>query len=417
MTVTVTGRGASLSGEAPRLPGGPGRVRTFLRNHPRLVDGSIAGLCAALALIPLWFLSPRVPELDQIGIQVAGLTALVACIAQLWRRRWPVVVFVLAVFASGASVVAWTGSSGLLVGVSAYSTVVYRSARAGLVALACGVTAIAATAGTASAMGMIEPAWAIVGTVGEAFTGVIGALIGINVRNRHRYVEALIDRSRRLEIERDQQGRLAASAERERIARELHDIVSHNLTVMVALAEGAAATTDPHGARTAIAQVATTGRSALRDMRAMLGVLRDDTAPLAPIDDDAIGDAVERARRAGYPVTLTWMGPENMPQPILLAVVRVVQEGLTNAMRHSRGATGIHVRIATTATMVEVSVLNDGVPAAPTVGGQRRDGYGTRGLRERVEHVGGTITIGPQPPGRWQLHAVLPLPAPAEEES
>ena len=115
---------------------------------------------------------------------------------------------------------------------------------------------------------------------------LIGALIGANVGGRKRYVEALIERSRQLTIERDQQAQLATAAERTRIAREMHDIVSHSLTVIVALSEGAAATTETERARSAARTAADTARGALTEMRAMLGVLRtDDTgsAPLAPL--------------------------------------------------------------------------------------------------------------------------------------
>ena len=134
---------------------------------------------------------------------------------------------------------------------------------------------------------------------------LLGALVGINVGNRRRYLSALIDRSRQLLVERDQQAELAAASERARIAREMHDIVSHSLTVIVALAEGANATADPARSREASRAVAATAREALSEMRMMLGVLRAadaaSDAPLGPLLDASLHDVIEAARRGRLP--------------------------------------------------------------------------------------------------------------------
>jgi signal transduction histidine kinase len=235
---------------------------------------------------------------------------------------------------------------------------------------------------------------------------VIGGLIGANVGGRKRYVEALIEHSRRLVVERDQQAQLAASAERERIARELHDIVAHSLTVMVALAEGVAASKDAAHARPGAEAISATGREALRDMRATLGVLRDtDAAPLAPLARDTTEDTVASARAAGFETHLTVVGEPDVPSATRLAVSRIVQEGVTNVLRHARAATRIDVEIRYTGEGVAVSVIDDGrgVPSASGGGG-----FGLRGVRERVELVGGTVTAGPGEARGWVVHAWLP---------
>ncbi|MPS75550.1 MAG: ATP-binding protein, partial [Microbacterium sp.] len=237
--------------------------------------------------------------------------------------------------------------------------------------------------------------------------GLIGTLIGVNVGNRQRYIDAVIDRSRQLLVERDQQAQLAAAAERARIAREMHDIVSHSLTVIVALSEGAAATPDHTQARAAASTAAETARSALTEMRSMLGVLRDDDSPLplAPVEPAQPRETVEAAQRAGYPVTLTVTGTADVPPSVAHALGRIVQEGVTNAMRHAPAVSMIGVSIGYSDDEVRVEVVNDGVSGTDVGAG----GFGLRGLTERAAHVHGRLHSGPDGPGRWRLHARLPL--------
>ena len=144
---------------------------------------------------------------------------------------------------------------------------------------AIALAALSAFAGLLTVTGVIDLQIALNSVVSALVLGLIGTLIGVNVGGRKRYIAAVIDRSRQLLVERDQQAQLAAAAERARIAREMHDIVSHSLTVIVALSEGAAATADPEQARAASTASATTARAALAEMRSMLGVLRRPTTP------------------------------------------------------------------------------------------------------------------------------------------
>src|SRR5690606_32844086 len=138
-----------------------------------------------------------------------------------------------------------------------------------------------------------------------------------------------IDRSRQLLVERDQQTQLATAAERERIAREMHDIVSHSLTVVVALSEGAAATGDQDRAREAALAAATTARNALTEMRSMLGVLRDgDTdAPLAPLEPASPAETIAAAQQAGFSASLPVRGGPDAAPAVRFAIGRIVQEG------------------------------------------------------------------------------------------
>jgi signal transduction histidine kinase len=152
-------------------------------------------------------------------------------------------------------------------------------------------------------------------------------------------------------------------------------------------------------------------------MRAMLGVLRDpdhsSDAPLAPIDSASVADAVESAQRAGFPVVLHVEGRlDDVPAEVRFAVARIVQESLTNAMRHAPLATAIDARIAVRAEAVDLDIVNDGVrPRADAADPPARAGFGLPGLRERAAHVGGTLEAGAVEGRRWAVRASLPLPA------
>ncbi|MGB4777690.1 sensor histidine kinase [Microbacterium sp.] len=394
---------AVMTDDDLRLPRPPGVLRRFWARHPVLADVLLTAVCLLTSVVPVTVASTRTAP--GTAALITG-TGLLACLSLLRRRRWPLIVFGASILAGIATLFADVPLGGPLIGVAAYGVAVYRSTRACIAALVAGLGAILVVAGTLLLAGLTTPQIVLNAITGETLIAMIGALIGINVGNRKRYVEAIIDRSRQLLIERDQQAQLAAAAERSRIAREMHDIVSHSLTVVVALAEGATATSDADRARQATSQIADTARDALREMRSMLGVLRDG-APDAPLD---VGDAdpvdapVAAARRAGFPVTVHVAGRYPEPVAVRRALARIVQESLTNAMRHATGVTEIELSIVTSATETEVTVRNDGVVTAPTAGG-----YGIRGLRERVEHVGGTLEVGPEGPGRWRVHARLPL--------
>ncbi len=245
----------------------------------------------------------------------------------------------------------------------------------------------------------------------EFAVGVVALAIGIGVYNRRLHVTALVERSAQLVAEGEQQARLAAVSERTRIAREMHDVVAHSLSVMIALADGARASVDraPGSAVDALDQLSGTGRAALADMRRMLGVLRDEQPLYTPQPTDGdLGDLVQGYRVAGLPVRLTQAG---QPLPdhagLRLAVYRIVQESLTNALRHAPGAGMVEVRIAHHGDTVHITVTDDGgshVDAHPVSGGR-----GVIGMRERAAVYGGTVEAGPYRAG-WRVRATLEVP-------
>lgn len=403
--------------EGLRLPRPPGVLRRFWSRHPVVADVLIAFFCLLLSLVPAGIVTSDLPMPLAIGVAILTPASVVAaCATLLWRRRRPLVPYVAAFALEAAFLFALQPIGSPLLLVTCYSLAVYRSSRAAWTGFGIGLGSLAAFGGLLTLAGVITFQVAVNAVVMSLVLGLIGTLIGVNVGGRKRYLTAVIDRSRQLLVERDQQAQLAAAGERARIAREMHDIVSHSLTVIVALSEGAAATPDQDQARAAASSAAETARSALTEMRAMLGVLRADDSPLplAPLEPTPPQETVAHAQRAGYPVTLSVVGGALLSPSVAHAVGRIVQEGVTNAMRHAPAASSIAVRVVHTADAVTVEILNDGADA--TVG---TAGYGLRGLAERAAHAGGTIISEPVGGGRWMLRAELPMtpPEPADHES
>ncbi|WP_353112854.1 histidine kinase [Microbacterium sp.] len=406
--------------EELRLPRPPGVIRRFWARHPVLADIIIAFLCLVFSVLPAGTLGsfgsgddPAREALRRFGAVAIPVTVFLACLLLLRRRQWPTVAFTASLVASATYLYAPVPTGGPLLLATSYALAVYRSSRACWIGLGVGLGTLTLYALTLSWSGVIPFQIAINTIVGEAVVGLFGALIGVNVGNRKRYLEAVIDRSRQLLVERDQHAQLAAAAERERIAREMHDIVSHSLTVVVALSEGAAATPDRDRARDASNAAAATARSALTELRSMLGVLRDGDgdAPLAPSAPISPQETVDAARRAGYAVTLRTAGAHEVAPALAFAIGRIVQEGVTNAMRHAPSAASIDVLVDYAADPLVVEVRNDGVVTA-----MGEPGFGLRGLAERAAHLGGTFRSGAIGGGRWILRAELPVDDQGEPE-
>ncbi|WP_406200626.1 histidine kinase [Streptomyces sp. NBC_01017] len=248
----------------------------------------------------------------------------------------------------------------------------------------------------------------------------VAVAIGITVRTRRDHTEALEDRARRLEIERDQQAQLAAAAERARIAREMHDIIGHNLSVITGLADGGkyAAAKSPERATQALHAIATTSRQALAELRRLLDVLRDDEHPRAPHPEltpqptlTDLTQLLDGVRAAGLPVHTTTHGTPNLPPGRQLTVYRVIQEALTNTLKHGGPETTARIELsyeekgAVTATVTDTG---SGGPAEPT------GGRGLPGMRERTALYGGTLEAGPRPHPEqgWRVHLHLPEESP-----
>ncbi|GAA1001135.1 hypothetical protein GCM10009555_105210 [Acrocarpospora macrocephala] len=251
-----------------------------------------------------------------------------------------------------------------------------------------------------------------VGWGGGAFTppAVVAFAWLFGDRSRARREESA-RRARELERERDQQAAIATTAERARIARELHDAVAHGLSIIVIQAQAAAGALDrrPDIARAALEAIEDTGRDSLAEMRHLLGLDRPEAADLAPLPGPAdLPALIERVRAAGLPVHSRVTGDiATLPTGIGLSVYRIVQESLTNVLKHAGPLAGVDVDVRREADFVELTVADTGRGAGGPL--DERGGGGLRGMRERVALLGGTLTLGDRPGGGFQVHARVPL--------
>ncbi|WHM37375.1 sensor histidine kinase [Streptomyces sp. BPTC-684] len=249
---------------------------------------------------------------------------------------------------------------------------------------------------------------------------ILAWVLGDSMRTRRAYFAQLEERAARLEKEREAQAKVAVAAERARIARELHDVVAHNVSVMVVQADGAAYVMDsaPDQAKIALETISMTGRQALAEMRRLLGVLRTgehrEAGEYVPQPDvEQIEELVEQVRTAGLTVDFKIEGtPRPLPSGVELTAYRIVQEALTNTRKHGGPEAGASVRLVYFDDGLGLLVEDDGRGAAHEMyedGGADGQGHGLIGMRERVGMVGGTLDAGPRPGGGFRISALLPL--------
>ncbi|MFH9437264.1 sensor histidine kinase [Streptomyces rochei] len=395
------------------------RVRAFDRRRPFVWDLLLTGFWMTAALIDYsgggW--RSIAHNLDVPGPLLLAMS-LGFTIPLLWRRTHPAAVLLAMV--PVALVNAWTGA--ILQAAMLQLLVVFHIAlRLPLRAL-CWATplVLAQVLVTGLRHGESSASWNQ--QFGSQLLSLgVAALIGVTVRTRRNYTAALEDRARRLETERDQQARIAAAAERARIAREMHDIIGHNLSVITGLADGGryAAAKSPERAAQALDAIGSTSRQALGELRRLLDVLREDapgrphSAELAPQPSlTDLAPLVDGVRRAGLPVRTTVHGRPDLPAGRQLAVYRVIQEALTNTLKHAGpdATADIQLRYGEGGS-VTLTVTDTGRAVRSDSPG---DGRGLPGMRERTALYGGTLEAGPRPhPERgWRVHLHLPEETP-----
>ncbi|MFF4006775.1 sensor histidine kinase [Streptomyces sp. NPDC001717] len=338
----------------------------------------------------------------------AALTAALA-LPLVWRRRAPLAVFVAVVAAAFAQ---WLADVQLAADVALlmalYTTAAHTGRRGTLLAAAVVEGgAVLACLRWASNGAFLTPFVALSATV------VAAAVLGVNVRTGRAYLAAVQERAERLALHQEQQALLAVAEERARITREMHDIVTHNLSVMVALTDAAvhAQHRSPDRATAAMLQISETGRQALTDMRRSLGVLRADEpdAERHPLPGIAQLEALaDQMTAAGLPTGLEVRGGHaHLPATAQLTVYRLVQEALTNTLKHTPAGTRATVRVECSAGSVGVEVTDSGPrPALPAA---TPSGHGIPGMRERAAAYGGTLRAGPLPSGGWGVRTRLLL--------
>ncbi|WP_116449357.1 sensor histidine kinase [Blastococcus litoris] len=382
------------------------RATTWGREHPFAVDAALAGaLFVATVLLPVGSYWPD----DGLAFLIG--TALIAPLA--WRRAAPIQAAAAVVAVGLFEVVAFGTflAANVAALVMVYTLAAYAPRWAGRAGLAAGLFG-ALLAG----LRYFSPnaSDALVPATGSIAIAVVACwALGDLRRARVQRLAALEERAQLLELERDQEMRLAATAERARIARELHDVVAHSLSVVIAQADGGryAGRDDPEAATGALEAIAATGRQALTDMRSLLGVLREGGGEeYAPQPDvSAVPALVEDVRASGLDVDLIIEGePRPMPAGPQLAVYRIVQESLTNVLKHAGPACRAWVRLQWRPDALELSVLDDGRGASAAMVSSDGNGQGVRGMRERATLHGGRLEAGPRTGGGFGVHAALP---------
>jgi signal transduction histidine kinase len=345
---------------------------------------------------------------SQLSLAAGVLVAVVTAAALPLRRVWPGPVLAWTLLAA-AVVAQWPDRGALFPVALAISLYTVAATMSRVRALAAAALVVGVTLLVVAQDGTRH--WAVAVSDAAGFAAAV-VVVGLYVGTRRAYLAALRDRARRLERERDQSSALAAAEERARIAREMHDSVAHHLTVIVALSDGAlrAVTRAPGEAVDAIADVSATARQALAETRRLLGVLRADSGPeprqplpgLADLDD-----LLGRVRAAGLPVRFERSGASaDLPPGIQLAVFRLIQEALTNTMKHAGPDASAAVRLQFAQAEVRVDVEDDGTGRGAAPGA---DGGGLTGMRERISAFGGDLDFGPRDPRGWRVTARLDL--------
>ena len=401
-------------------------VLPWVRAHPRAVDGVLAGILTAANLIGL-----TNPTYGGITFRDPGVLAVVlnvlAALPLALRRRYPVPVAAVVTAAYMAlgflDYSSFGGSISLVLAI--YTLAAYAHVLTGLVitfgATAGSVTFLYVNRHALAENGLNVDVW----TVGAQFLVYFGVwIVGRTVRTRRIYLRELEDRADRLERTASAELRAALAEERARMARELHDVVAHHVSVMTVQAAAARRMIDraPERSVEAMQAVEETGRAALVEMRRIVGALRtadaeeatvprhDELSPQAGVGElDAL---LTRAREAGLEVDLTVVGePRALPSSVDLAIFRVVQESLTNTLRHA-GPTRAAVLLRYETEAVVVGVTDDGGRrrgGAQRPIGSDRPGHGLVGMRERVTLNGGTLHTGARSVGGFEVQARLPL--------
>jgi signal transduction histidine kinase len=380
-------------------------VRDAIRRHPWWSDSTLALILTVIAV------GSTVVSRTRYGFAVPVLAAVVTLFTTVpiaLRRYRPLGVLAVTVIAETALLIFRPGA-GAPVGVivALYTVAAYCERRVSIraAALAALPITVAVIVNNGARTGQVIPELAVF---------AIAWVVGDNMRTRRAYLGELEERAARLEREREEKADRAVIEERARIARELHDVIAHNVSVMVVQAAAGEDVfdEDPGQARESLAAVASTGRAALTELRRLLGVIRaeDDRGDPAYAPQpglERIDELIGQVRETGLPVELSVLGEARpLPEGVGLCAYRIVQEALTNTLKHAHASTA-QVQLRYVADALELQVLDDGRGTTSLNG--ETDGQGLIGMRERVALFGGELTAGRRSGRGYEVRARLPL--------
>lgn len=409
----MTAPALSLPRAQPRPPG---RLARLIAARPRTVDAILVGI-----LFAIWLLAIAQDSLARPGllgsnadgtyalwvIIVRYVTAAVACSALLLRRKFPVIVFaVVAVIGMFTLLYGWAGAVALALAI--YSLAAHQSDQT-VQSNRVAQLAFSALAIVILVYGIADPMFGVGNALFVIAIYFAILALGISVRERRLYVAALVAHAETLEREHDQRAKLAVADEREHIAREMHDVIAHGLTVMVRLADGAQSRLEESAeyadAGRAAGHIADTGRRSLADTRRMLSALGDEEATLRPQPTvEQIPTLIDSFVRAGVPVTAKQSGTPAMSSGLQLAIYRTVQEALTNVLKHADAPSAVTVDLDFTKGSV-VTVTDNG--RVHTTSGIVDYGQGLTGMQQRAAIFGGEASAGQTDTG-WHVIVTVP---------
>jgi len=404
-----------------------GRLRRYLHRRPRAMDAVVV-LCYLLLVTPT-----AVDTVLDGDWHAAALLAAIAAVLFFRRSRPVAVVVAVAALEVGITYLhPWGSNVSAGLWFALYALAVQRTRKFAITALALanaplsllyfltlvGPLERALPNGGPAAPENSQLVFGIVAGITITLSNIIATGIGISVRQRREHEQEIAAWAART-------AELGSVTERNRIAREMHDVVAHSLTVMVTLSDGAAVVVrkSPDRAAEVLAELSRTGRTALADMRRVLGVLRDESpvqAPRGPLSaGNSLSKLLEGFRTAGLPLHYSHTGPA-LPDDAAfqLTVYRIVQESLTNVLRYGRALSRVDVNMVRADGAVSIEVLDDGKgtmgaglaggPGAASAGARPQgSGQGLTGMRERAGIYGGTVEAGRLPGGGWRVRAVL----------
>ena len=381
----------------------------WLREHPQAADRLLAGAIAAIAVaFHLTYRDALVSRPSVLGV----VLSLGATLPLAWRRQAPATVLVGVMLCQmGLEVMNAAGPGWMGVLIAAYTLGAYRNGS--LLWRLGGVLVISVVAFVIAGVLHGDAPWQALVTTPIGFAGAI--VVGDNMRRRRERSADLVERAERAERERLLLAHQHVQDERTRIAREMHDVVAHSVSLMVIQTAAARRqlATDPAGVDASLATVEDTGRVAMQEMRRILGVLREASGEpsLAPQPGLAAIDGL--AAYADLPVSVRMEGDLlHLPAGIELSAYRIVQEALTNVRRHAGPVLHVDVTMVRANGSLMVEVSDDGRGAANFADGRGADGFGLIGMRERVAAFDGDLHAGPRPGGGWRVRATFPIGTP-----